>query len=78
MYDWPVTSSPDDDFDYSSPEGERVIRVANSLVLDVARPLARKVELYERTFGLAVIPVLLRRAVLARWRQRRSQTRGGG
>jgi len=41
---------------------------------DVKGPLARKVELYERTLGLAVIPVLLRRLVLrvVAWRRRRS------
>lgn len=59
----------EDDFDFSTPEGERAIRVAIALVLEVREsetsPLARKVRLYERTLGLAVIPVLLRRAFVA-------------
>jgi hypothetical protein len=58
----------DDDFDFSTPEGEAAIRVAISLVLEVREAesrLARKVRLYERTLGLAVIPVLLRRALIA-------------
>lgn len=60
----------DDDFDYSTPEAEAAIRAALALVLelreDVTGPLARKVALYERTFGLAVIPVLVRKALIAR------------
>lgn len=67
------TAAPlDTDFDYSAPEAEDVIRAANELVLEVARPLAHKVALYERTLGLAVIPVLVRRAVVARLRRERS------
>jgi hypothetical protein len=65
-------SGPDDDFDFSTPQAEAAMRAANALVLEVARPLARKVALYERTLGLAVVPVLLRRAILGRWRQRRA------
>jgi len=57
------------DFDFSTPEGEAAIRAAIALVLEVREietsPLARKVRLYERTLGLAVIPTLLRRAFLA-------------
>lgn len=64
-----ASSGLEDDFDYSTPEAEAAIRAANALVLDVTRPLARKVALYERTLGLAVVPVLLRRAILARWRR---------
>ena len=65
-----VSTALDDDFDYSTPEAEAAIRAALALVLelreDVTGPLARKVALYERTFGLAVIPVLVRRALIAR------------
>ena len=65
-----ASTRPDDDFDYSTPEAEAAIRAALALVLelreDVTGPLARKVALYERTFGLAVIPVLVRRALIAR------------
>ena len=57
-----------EDFDFSTPEGEAAIRAAMALVLEVrsteTSPSARKVRLYERTLGLAVIPVLLRRAIL--------------
>jgi hypothetical protein len=59
----------DDDFDFSTPEGEAAIRAALALVLEVREtetsPLARRVQLYERTLGLAVIPVLVRRTILA-------------
>lgn len=62
-------SMPEDDFDFSTPEGEAAIRAALALVLEVREseisPLARKVRLYERTLGLAVIPVLLRRSIYA-------------
>jgi len=69
-----TTASPfDTDFDYSAPEAEDTIRAANALVLEVARPLAQKVALYERTLGLAVIPVLVRRAIVAMWRRDRSE-----
>jgi hypothetical protein len=68
----PMTRGPgaDGGFDYSTPEAEEAIRAAQALVLEVARPLARKVTLYERTLGLAVVPVLLRRAIIAGWRRR--------
>lgn len=62
-----------DDFDFSTPEGEAAIRAANAIVLEVTRPLARRVALYERTLGLAVIPILVRRAIIDRWRLRRGR-----
>lgn len=59
--------------DYSTPEAEEAMRTALALVLEireeVTSPLARKVALYERTLGFAVVPVLLRRAILAAWRR---------
>jgi hypothetical protein len=62
-------SMPEEDFDFSTPEGEAAIRAAIALVLEVREletsPLARRVRLYQRTLGLAVIPVLLREAFLA-------------
>ena len=70
MPDRSIAPAADDDFDYSTPQAEAAIRAANALVLEVARPLARKVALYERTLGLAVVPVLLRRAILAWWGRR--------
>jgi hypothetical protein len=78
----PVTKSsrPEDDFDYSTPEAEEAIRAAAALVLEIRQdqtgPLARKVALYERTLGLAVIPVLLRRAIIARRRRSTLRRRG--
>lgn len=69
-----------DEFDYSTPEAEAAIRAALALVLelreDVTGPLARKVALYERTFGLAVIPVLVRRALKAKGDRRRMWRKG--
>lgn len=59
---------PRKDFDYSTPEAEEALRAAMDLVLAIRRertsPLAKKVALYERTLGLAVVPVLIRRAIL--------------
>ena len=64
-----VLSGLEDHFDYSTPEAEAAMRDAIALVLDireeVTRPLARRIAMYERTLGLAVVPVLLRRAALA-------------
>lgn len=60
------------DSDLSTPEGEKAIRSAVGLVLELrdeeTGPLARKVALYEKTLGLAVLPVLVRRAILNLWR----------
>jgi hypothetical protein len=70
---------PEGDFDFSTPEGEAAIRAAIALVLEVREAetsLARKVRLYERTLGLAVIPVLLRRTILAAKRRGFSVRRG--
>jgi hypothetical protein len=56
-------SMTEEDFDFSTPEGEAAMRAAIALVLEVREfetsPLARRVRLYHRTLGLAVIPVLL-------------------
>lgn len=78
----PLTASSgmEDIFDYSTPEAEAAIRAATALVLEIREdqtgPLARKVALYERTLGLAVIPVLLRRAIIAMRRRRPLRRRG--
>jgi hypothetical protein len=72
---------PDEDpdrlcFDYSSPEAQEAIRKIMEKIMEVrdehTGPLARKVALYERTLGLAVIPVLLRRVLIV---LRRAATR---
>jgi FkbM family methyltransferase len=59
------------DFDYSSPEAQVALEGVSNLILEIRADLApqvrsyeRKLRLYERTFGVAVIPVLLRRAML--------------
>ena len=70
----------EDDFDFSTPEGEAAIRAAIALVLEVREletsPLARRVRLCEQTLGLAVIPVLLRRALGAAKRRGSRRRRG--
>jgi hypothetical protein len=76
------TSASNDDtlvgeLDYSSPGAANAMRIAHQLILEihneVGDSMARKVQLYERTLGLAVIPVLIRRLLLALLRQRRSR-----
>ena len=57
------------DFDYSTPPGREAVSLALDLVLALRQELKadsieRKVALYERTLGLAVIPVLLRRTAI--------------
>jgi hypothetical protein len=74
-----ATSTLADDFDFSTPEGEAAMRAAIGMVLEVREAegrLARKVRLYERTLGLAVIPVLLRRGAIAAKRRGFSLRRG--
>jgi hypothetical protein len=75
-----ASPEPDDDFDFSTPEAEAAIRATSHLILeireDLSGPLARKVALYERTLGLAVVPVLIRRAILRIWRRRSVRLRG--
>ena len=65
-------SSDHEEFDYSTPEGQRAMTAALGLILEIREdetgPLARKVALYEKTLGLAVIPVLIRRAFIRRAR----------
>jgi hypothetical protein len=57
-----------DGFDYSTPEAQQALTDSLDLILEIREeqtgPLARRVALYERTLGLAVIPVLLVRAAL--------------
>jgi len=58
--------------DFSTPEGEKAMRAAIDLVLEVRKqqiqPLSRKIFIYERTLGLAVIPVLVRRLIREWWK----------
>lgn len=68
--------------DASTPEGEMAIHAAIDLILDLREkqvaPLVRKIALYERTLGLAVIPVLIRRAIRHWWTNRRRPGRSAG
>lgn len=61
-------NSPASSFDYSTPEAQAALQDITALVLEIREeytgPLARKVALYERTLGLAVLPVLLRRGAI--------------
>jgi hypothetical protein len=62
---------PRGDFDYSTPEARRALSDVTELLLEVRTEIApqvrlyeRKLRLYERSLGLAVIPVLVRRLAL--------------
>jgi len=70
LADGTSTSESSPSLDLASPEAEAAIRAVTGLVLeirgDIDSRLARKVRLYERTLGLAVIPVLIRRALIRR------------
>jgi hypothetical protein len=62
------TQAAHHDFDYSTPEAQQALSDALDLVLEIREdttgPLARRVALYERTLGLAVIPSLVARAAI--------------
>ncbi len=67
-----LPSQAENDFDFSSPEGQKALEYALGLVMEIRDEVStekRKRVLYERTLGLAVIPMLLRRAaiVAVRW-----------
>lgn len=62
------TPCTDVTFDYSTPEAEAAFRALAPLIdelrAELADPKDRRLALYERTLGLAVIPVLVRRAAI--------------
>ena len=64
-------------YDYSTPEARKALEDVTRLVLEIREEasgtLRRKVRLYERTLGLAVVPVLLRRAVIVVVRKLRGE-----
>lgn len=66
------TSAPHD-VDYSTPEMQEALRSLQPLILEIreelATPADRRLALYERTLGLAVIPVLIRRAFIRGYRK---------
>lgn len=73
------SGTPSDGFDYSTPEAQEALRHVTSLVLEIRREytgsMARKIALYERTLGLAVAPVLVRRALIRCARRARERRR---
>lgn len=62
------SASAPHDVDYSTPEMQEALRSLQPLILEIreelATPADRRVALYERTLGLAVIPVLIRRVFI--------------
>lgn len=70
------TGVASDDFDYSTPEALAALEGVTGLVTEIRNEFElqlrlsdRKVRLYERTLGLAVIPVLIRRTTLKLFRR---------
>lgn len=59
----PSPAEPED-FDFSTPEALAALNGVTELVLEIRQEVSGKLELYERTLGLAVIPVLIRRALI--------------
>ena len=64
----PIGDDPSAAFDYSTPEARNALDGVTALLLEVRTEIApqvrayeRKIRLYERTLGLAVVPVLIRR-----------------
>ena len=67
---------PESDFDYSTPEAQAALEGVTALILEVESEVERTTRLYERTLGLAVIPVLLRRGALVLYRRIRIWRQG--
>lgn len=71
----PAQAAAREPVDYGSPEARAALEHVTGLVLEVrdeqTGPLNRKIALYERTLGLAVIPTLLQRAVIVLGRKLR-------
>lgn len=61
-----------DVYEYSTPEARKALEDVTRLVLEVREQtvcdLERKIRLYETTLGLAVLPVLMRRAAIVAMR----------
>lgn len=64
------------DFDYSTPDAQAALAGVTDLILEIHEATKRKTVLYERTLGLAVIPVLLRRAAIVTYRKIRQRSQG--
>lgn len=65
-----------DDFDYSTPEGQAALEGVTSLIVEMQKEIDRKTLLYERTLGVAVAPVLARRAAIMLYRRFRAWRQG--
>lgn len=68
--------TPTSDFDYSTPEAQDALAGVTALILEMHDEMKHKTVLYERTLGLAVIPVLLRRAAIVSYRRIRAWRQG--
>lgn len=68
--------APSEAFDYSTPEAQAALEGVSDLVLEIRNEIMRPMRLYERTLGLAVIPVLLRRSALGLYRKLRRRRQG--
>lgn len=67
---------PAADFDYSTPEAQAALAGITDLILEMQPEIDRKTVLYERTLGLAVAPVLARRAAIMLYRRIRTRRQG--
>lgn len=69
-----------DGFDYSTPESLQALANVTELVREIrderSGPVSRRLRLYERTLGLAVIPVLIRRGLIVLGRRLRAGRAG--
>jgi len=64
-----------EDFDFSTPESLAAMAGVTGLVLEIRDEVTGKLELYERTLGLAVVPVLVRRGLIVLYRKLRRRSR---
>jgi len=64
------------DFDYSTPEAQDALAGVTELVLEIRAEIEGKTRLYERTLGIAVAPVLIRRAAIVAYRRIRRWSQG--
>lgn len=64
------------DFDYSTPEAQAAMAGITDLIVEMQKEIDRKTLLYERTLGLAVAPVLARRAAIVLHRRFRAWRQG--
>jgi hypothetical protein len=51
------------EFDFASPDGQIPVESLSDLILELRAETVDRLNLYERTLGLAVVPVLIMRAI---------------